>query len=183
MWIEITGQTIWWLMPALTANMAPVILTYFDFFPAMNFPLDFGLNWHGQRLLGKNKTWRGLLSGVFVGAITALFQYTIQRNAWPFEAPWLIQDWKTAIMIGVLLGLGALLGDSIKSFIKRRLRIYPGRSWSPWDQIDIVIGSLLTTWWLIPWTSMRFAIAIVLVGAGSYIVSRLGVILKVKQSI
>jgi CDP-2,3-bis-(O-geranylgeranyl)-sn-glycerol synthase len=41
-----------------------------------------------------------------------------------------------------LLGFGALAGDSIKSFFKRRVGVKPGKRWFPFDQIDFVIGAL-----------------------------------------
>jgi CDP-2,3-bis-(O-geranylgeranyl)-sn-glycerol synthase len=48
-----------------------------------------------------------------------------------------------SVLIGFLLGFGALLGDSIKSFFKRQLSIKPGRPFPVFDQIDYVLGSLL----------------------------------------
>ena len=42
-----------------------------------------------------------------------------------------------------MLGFGALVGDAVKSFLKRRVSIKPGKPFFPWDQIDYTIGSLL----------------------------------------
>ena len=44
-----------------------------------------------------------------------------------------------------MLSLGALLGDLVKSFFKRRLKIARGESWPIADQLDFVIGALLLT--------------------------------------
>jgi len=44
------------------------------------------------------------------------------------------------LMLGVVFGIGALLGDAAKSFIKRLFRIRPGVSWLPFDQIDWIVG-------------------------------------------
>jgi CDP-2,3-bis-(O-geranylgeranyl)-sn-glycerol synthase len=41
------------------------------------------------------------------------------------------------------MGLGALLGDAIGSFIKRRIGIERGRPAPLLDQLDFVIGALL----------------------------------------
>ena len=40
------------------------------------------------------------------------------------------------------MGFGALTGDAIKSFFKRRVNIPPGVSWFPFDQIDYIIGGI-----------------------------------------
>jgi CDP-2,3-bis-(O-geranylgeranyl)-sn-glycerol synthase len=36
-----------------------------------------------------------------------------------------------------------MAGDSLKSFVKRRMGIPPGRPWVPMDQLDFIIGSLV----------------------------------------
>ena len=45
--------------------------------------------------------------------------------------------------IGLLLGSGALIGDAVKSFFKRKEGIKPGNRFIPWDQLDYSIGSLV----------------------------------------
>jgi CDP-2,3-bis-(O-geranylgeranyl)-sn-glycerol synthase len=47
------------------------------------------------------------------------------------------------LLIGFLLSLGALLGDLVKSFFKRRLKVARGKSLPIADQLDFVIGALL----------------------------------------
>ena len=49
------------------------------------------------------------------------------------------------ILVGGLLGFGALCGDSIKSFFKRQIGIAPGKSWFPFDQLDYLVGALLVS--------------------------------------
>jgi len=39
------------------------------------------------------------------------------------------------------MGAGALVGDLIKSFFKRKLKIDEGNAWFPFDQIDWIIGA------------------------------------------
>jgi CDP-2,3-bis-(O-geranylgeranyl)-sn-glycerol synthase len=46
-------------------------------------------------------------------------------------------------LLGVLLSVGAITGDLIESFFKRRLSKEPGESLVPWDQIDHVVGAYL----------------------------------------
>jgi len=44
---------------------------------------------------------------------------------------------------GLCLGTGALVGDIVGSFIKRRLKIERGRPAPLLDQLDFVIGALI----------------------------------------
>src|SRR4051812_27852644 len=45
-------------------------------------------------------------------------------------------------LLGAWIGLGALSGDLVKSFAKRRRGILPGQAWIPFDQIDWLLGAL-----------------------------------------
>ena len=54
-----------------------------------------------------------------------------------------ILDYSNWLSIGFLLGIGAITGDSVKSFFKRRFNIKPGKPWIPFDQTDFIIGALL----------------------------------------
>ena len=46
-------------------------------------------------------------------------------------------------MIGFLLGFGALLGDALGSFLKRRLGIERGKPAPIMDQLDFIIVALI----------------------------------------
>lgn len=52
------------------------------------------------------------------------------------------------MFLGGWLGLGALVGDMVKSFFKRRLGIKPGAMFQPWDGIDYMIGAII---FMLPW--------------------------------
>jgi CDP-2,3-bis-(O-geranylgeranyl)-sn-glycerol synthase len=52
-------------------------------------------------------------------------------------------DYSRWPVLGVLLGVGAIGGDSAKSFLKRRRGIPAGARWVPADQLDFVVGALL----------------------------------------
>ncbi len=49
-------------------------------------------------------------------------------------------------LLGPAFGIGAMGGDSAKSFVKRRMGIAPGAPWIPIDQLDFVAGALLIIW-------------------------------------
>lgn len=112
------SKLAYFMLPAYAANMAPVLGRFFP----MNFPLDFNRNYAGQRVLGNHKTVVGTLLGLLAAFTIGYIQQETGR--------------------AMLLGSGALLGDVVKSFVKRRLGIKPGKSFIPWDQIDFTIGAL-----------------------------------------
>ena len=165
---------LWFFLPAMVANMAPVIATRFNLTPILNKPLDAKLMWRGQRLFGSHKTIRGLIWGVITGAITAVIQYRITGWFGSVDA---------AVSLGALLGFGALTGDAIKSFFKRRWAIQPGSIWMPWDQIDFVIGAYLVTIWLKMVSPLDVFTACVTIGVASYLVSAIAVELHIKAQL
>jgi len=144
-------QALYFLLPAYCANMAPVFATKI-FGSKYNLPLDFGFKYQGQELLGKNKTWRGLLAGVIVGIATVYLQaYLFQFG---FFKSISVIDYESADLfaLGFLFGLGVILADAIKSFFKRRMNIKPGDKWFPWDQLDFSGGLILILFiYLPPW--------------------------------
>lgn len=96
----------------------------------------------GKRLLGDHKTWRGLLAGIIAGMVT----YELQCLVYAAEVGRglaLIDYAAHPLLPGLLMGLGAGIGDSVKSFFKRRIDIEPGASWPVFDQLDFFIGAYL----------------------------------------
>ncbi|MFA6100517.1 MAG: CDP-archaeol synthase, partial [Patescibacteria group bacterium] len=124
--LTIFSDILYFFLPAIMANLMPVFAAYYRIMPSLDRPLDGGLALRGQPLFGSHKTIRGLLVGVLAASIIGLLQGNL--------------------IIGVVMGLGALWGDAMKSFIKRQLNIASGARWSPWDQIDFVIGASIFTY-------------------------------------
>ena len=126
------------MVPAYFANMAPVIVKRVNF---LKIPADFGVKFLKKPLFGKNKTYRGFFFGILFGIIIVFIQHkmyvvdTFQKISFYNYENW--------FLFGLLMGLGALTGDLIKSFFKRRLNIKPGEKFVPFDQTDFVIGSLM----------------------------------------
>jgi CDP-2,3-bis-(O-geranylgeranyl)-sn-glycerol synthase len=136
-------KALWLLLPAGFSNMSPILAA--RVFPKWNTPIDLGKYWRGKMIFGSHKTYRGLLSGTVVGTLV----FAIQQ--WLFKSNGMVRDLSSfdylsvSVFFGTWMGFGALMGDLIKSFFKRRFEIAPGKSWTPFDQIDWVIGSLLCT--------------------------------------
>ena len=109
--------------------------------------MDFGRSWHGKRILGDGKTWRGFFFGIFLGTIVAGFGemalvdigvFPYSPTHWGFGATYL-----DAAPLLVVLCTGALLGDAIKSLFKRRLGMERGHKAPIIDRYDFLMGALL----------------------------------------
>jgi CDP-2,3-bis-(O-geranylgeranyl)-sn-glycerol synthase len=131
-------QVLYFFLPAYLANMAPVLVR--GTFECLALPIDGGRMLGGKRIFGDHKTWRGLIAGVVAGALV----FELQRLA--YEAGWwrelaFFEYSRASPLPGALMSLGALAGDAIKSFFKRRVGIAPGASWLLFDQLDFFIGA------------------------------------------
>ena len=127
-------EAIIFFIPAGIGNMAPVLAVRLPFLRRLAVPVDMGMHLGGVRLLGDHKTIRGFVSGTIAGgaAAAALHATGIYDS-----------NIGITIVMGMLLGFGALFGDSVKSFFKRRAQVPSGKSWFPFDQLDYIIGGLL----------------------------------------
>ena len=122
--IEEILTLLWLFLPAGVANMSPV---HFKWLPVANYP-------NHAKKLGKNKTWRGLLAGVVTATLVVYLQQWIALVDYSAINP---------LILGPLLGAGALIGDAVESFFKRRHGIKPGKPWIPFDQIDWIVGAVV----------------------------------------
>ena len=167
------------MLPAYIANMIPPLVK--NQFKFLAIPIDGGRKWKGKPIFGRNKTWRGIVAGVVIS--TAIF--LIQRYLYSFESFRLVSmfDYTTAtVWIGILLGFGALFGDSVESFFKRRVGIKSGKPWIPFDQTDFTIGALLLTAivYFPGWTN---AVIIIVVSAfGHVLINNIGYYLKIRDT-
>ncbi len=138
---------LWFLLPAGLANIAPVLSAHLPFLSRFNTPIDYGRSWRGQRLLGDNKTWRGLMSGIFIATVTLwLQQIATEHTSWAqYAAGSIDYSHLPVLLLGPLFAIGALGGDAIESFFKRRRGIPSGKAWVPFDQVDYIIGTIIIT--------------------------------------
>jgi len=139
--LEIIAQAIWLILPAYAANGAAVLV-------GGGKPIDFGKVWRdGRRILGDGKTWRGLFYGSLVGSIVGFSQAVAGKYLELHGRNNLHLDYFEGfpLMIPLVLSLcfGALLGDIVESFFKRRVGKERGEDWIPFDQLDFLIGALI----------------------------------------
>lgn len=137
-------SALYFFLPAYFANMCPVIAG------KLKLPLGQPISNH---FLGSHKTWRGFYAG-YLGALTILtVQLFIQKGG--YLDPYALVDYQSINLFGYafLFGIGALIGDALKSFFKRGIGIKPGAPWFPFDQLDFVVVALLFLWpfYPLPW--------------------------------
>lgn len=142
---------LWFFLPAGLANMFPLFAAKLPILKKWEYPMDFFLEFRGKRVLGSHKTIRGLVTGILVGILIVWIQKELYLN-WEFLRNALALNYfqYNFVYLGALLGLGAIIGDAVKSFFKRQLNIPSGETWMFFDQIDYVLGGIVFTYWYAP---------------------------------
>ena len=109
-------KSMYLMLPAYFANMAPVIVKKINIF---DYPVDFNKKFGKKPLFGKHKTFRGFIFGIVFAITIAYVQFRLAEadSFWSIS----ILDYEKWLLIGFLMGFGALSGDLIKSFFKRRI--------------------------------------------------------------
>ena len=122
-------SAIWYILPAYIANASPVVLAKIV---KNRHPIDFGAKFiDGKRILGDSKTIEGFFFGVAMGFLTGVVQGVVVDRV------------RTYVVRGLLLSLGAMLGDCLGSFIKRRLGLRPGKPAPFIDQTLFLLVAML----------------------------------------
>lgn len=133
--LSIIVNAFWLIAPAYATNAFPLLLKG-------KKPLDFNHYLFGNRLLGDGKTIEGttggIIFGVFIGIVLLLFQPYLTE----FLSTYNISLFQHDTLTILLLSIGAILGDIIGSFIKRRFSIPRGKSVLLLDQWDFLIFSI-----------------------------------------
>lgn len=118
--LETLVASIIFILPAYVANAFPVVLAALV---KKRHPMDFGLKLpDGMRVLGDSKSWEGFLSGIFMGTLTGIILHKPTS--------------------GFTLSFGAMVGDTLGSFIKRRVKIETGHPLPILDQLAFLSGAL-----------------------------------------
>lgn len=122
-------QLILFILPAYIANAVPVVLGGGQY-------LDLGAKFgDGERIFGNGKTIRGFIAGVAAGTVAAAILAIYLPL--PFFANARLQFFG-----GFMLSLGTMAGDAAGSFIKRRMKIQPGKQFIL-DQLSFLIVALV----------------------------------------
>lgn len=120
------------VLPAWVANSIPVVF-------GGGTSIDGGrLAWDERPWLGKGKTWKGAFSGIVFGVaagaiVAALFGAYYLENA-SIEAK---------LFVAGGLSVGAIAGDLLGSFFKRRMSTPSGQQSIVLDQMFFLVAALL----------------------------------------
>jgi CDP-2,3-bis-(O-geranylgeranyl)-sn-glycerol synthase len=135
---------IWFFVPAAIANVMPIFASKTPGLRHWETPIDGGLRLRGKELFGPHKTVRGFVIGIIAAGLIFWLQQTLVRHiGWVHSFAGGVHYKQLPLVLGPLLGLGALGGDAIESFFKRQHGIESGIKWVPFDQIDYIIGAVL----------------------------------------
>jgi CDP-2,3-bis-(O-geranylgeranyl)-sn-glycerol synthase len=153
--LEALVVAFWAMLPAYVPNNAAVL---FGGGP----PIDGGRTLGGKRLLGDGKTWRGTVVGVAAGALLAVVLNRVRPLLDPAVPATLPEPFPAAAVVA--LPAGAMLGDILASFVKRRLGRDRGAALPGLDQLDFVVVALALTALSAPgWFADTFVLAVLVV--------------------
>lgn len=166
--LQVLVETIWFLAPAGAANVAPIFAS--RLFPAYAWPVDFGYSVRGRRLFGSHKTWRGMIAGAAAAAAIFAGQQVLYDDFDGVRRYSQLAYRDYSWLFGAWIGTAALVGDLIKSAVKRQCDIAPGRAWVPFDQVDWLLGTII---FVLPFVSLSaaFILQILVVGAGLHLIT------------
>jgi CDP-2,3-bis-(O-geranylgeranyl)-sn-glycerol synthase len=133
--IEAALAGVWLMLPALIPNTAAVLF-------GGGRPMDLGRSWRGKRVLGDGKTWRGFFGGSLAGVAFGIFQIGLVDLSGSGDR-WGFGDWPWSLCVVLSLAFGAMIGDSVGSFVKRRLDIGRGDKAPGLDQYNFVVGAIV----------------------------------------
>jgi CDP-2,3-bis-(O-geranylgeranyl)-sn-glycerol synthase len=145
---------LWFFWPAGVAILVPVLAARTPGLKSWNAPMDVGKTYRGKRIFGSNKTWRGFITGTIAGLAWFLVQmWWYQQSTYVQSFSPLDYGQSNALLIGMMISIGALIGDAVGSFFKRQLDVAPGQSWFPYDQIDFIVGGMVSSlpFAILPW--------------------------------
>lgn len=146
-------RLILFILPAYFANSIPVLL-------GGGAPMDFGKKLSdGRRIFGDGKTWRGFFAGVLAGvAVGAAQGLLLPGSAWDLYPHFAfgLSGSAAYVLSGFLLGLGAMVGDLLGSFIKRRQGLERGAPSLITDQLFFLVFAILFSYPLaFPWLTLE----------------------------
>ncbi len=174
LWIEFV-KAVWILIPAYAANGFPPL-------SRGKHPLDFYRNFSDhRRMFGAGKTvegtFLGIVAGTAYGYLETLLYPTFQQaaNFYGTSLPTM------NIFVAFMIALGAICGDLVGSFIKRRMNLPRGKEVLLLDQLNFVIGAAVFSFAFTQISLWMFLIMILITPIIHRIVNIIGYLLKLKN--
>jgi len=134
---------VYFFLPAYFTNMTPPLIKRAGLFNFLAKPVDFGKKIGENPILGSHKSWRGVLFGIIVGILIAGLQLRLYKFQFFKDISLIDYSQINILLFGFLISTGAVFGDLLSAFIKRRLKKGPGERFIPFDQTNYVIGAFI----------------------------------------
>lgn len=162
-WVALLIFSLLFIVPAYISNASMV-------FTGGGKPIDGGRNFRdGRRILGDHKTWNGLKGPLYIGIPISFIIFLLFTILWPpirdivldgsAQGRYVLYDnirifeyyfmggkfpinFIVLIIRIILASYGAVIGDLIGSFLKRRLDIKSGAPFWIVDQLDFALFAL-----------------------------------------
>ncbi|MDD3012927.1 MAG: CDP-2,3-bis-(O-geranylgeranyl)-sn-glycerol synthase [Candidatus Gastranaerophilales bacterium] len=148
-------KMIWLMLPAYLSNPAATLIVALT---GAGRPIDNGKYIGKERIFGEGKTYKGLFFGIFFGIIVAIIQNLINNEFLNHIMP------QFTFIPVITLPTGALLGDLVASFFKRRFGLKRGQPLPLIDQLDFVFGAWTLTYILSSgWFRENFTFLIIII--------------------
>ncbi len=150
-------------------------------------PLDLGATLRGRRLLGDNKTWRGIVCVALGAAVGFLWLGAVR----PFTGSLpVLPNGLRACLLGLAVGAAAMLAELPNSALKRQLGVAPGAQtggaqgalFHVLDQVDVVAGAWLVLAMVVEPTLARVMGSLLFVYCGHQLITLVGYALGMRAT-
>ena len=136
-------SAVYFMLPAYVANLSGLAF-------GGGTPVDGGKECKdGRRLIGNGVTWKGLQNGTIIGTLVGVvlgiigtFYGDLSVLTGGIIDLHVYGSVIGGLILGFLMAFGALLGDAVGSFLKRRIGLERGAPAPIMDQLDFVVGAL-----------------------------------------
>ena len=164
-------QSLWFIAPAYAANGFPPLMQG-------KTAIDRGRTLNRKRLLGDGKTWEGLAGGIIVGVLVGALQVAYQAE---LDYLGLGLPQMTMPLVAALV-LGAMAGDLLGSFIKRRIGIKRGGQAPLLDQEGFLVAALAFAAFAQPLDGLMAAALLVITPPIHWLTNVCGYVMKFKRT-
>jgi len=157
--IHTISAALWLMLPAYIANASAALF-------GGKTLIDRGMYWGKNRLLGDGKTYEGLLKGFSCGFLFGIIQQLFLSGYLMIIPSFGI--FPVFLVTLFCLAAGAMVGDLVGSFMKRRLGLQRGAPLPVVDQLDFVGGAWLFLFlgaraWFIETFSVRIIVVVIII--------------------
>lgn len=177
------------LLPVIPGGIVNMMFVKLPLLKSWSAPMDSGLVLKdGERLFGKNKTWKGLAGMVVFTALCAVALRIYPKAGRAFQPEFDLAAIARYAFYGALLGAAYILAELPNSFFKRRLDVPPGGNiggiagllLTILDQADSVIGGAIVIACFTQVTVAQFWLLVLVASAVHYAINVLLYLVRLK---